>query len=170
MIECPLQLNSEHPLAKAIIEYAQIFRVENSPAWPDVQNFESITGHGVRATLCNKTVLIGNKSLMLNYGVSIPIEASDIMEDIQNLAMTGILVSINGELVGIISISDPLKDNAEEVISILRSMRIKTVMVTGDNWGTANAVSKELGIDDVIAEAKPDKKAEKIKELQVSLT
>ncbi|CAN6448203.1 unnamed protein product [Victoria cruziana] len=162
------ELNSEHPLAKAIIEYAQIFRVENSPAWPDVQNFESITGHGVRATLCNKTVLIGNKSLMLNCGVSIPIEASDIMEDIQNLAMTGILVSINGELVGIISISDPLKDNAEEVISILRSMRIKTVMVTGDNWGTANAVSKELGIDDVIAEAKPDKKAEKIKELQMS--
>ncbi|KAF3786475.1 putative copper-transporting ATPase [Nymphaea thermarum] len=168
-LESAHKLNSQHPLAKAIVEYAKLFREENGSAWPDVQNCESITGHGVKATLCDKTVLIGNKSLMLNSGVAIPIEASDIIQEIEKLAMTGIMVSINGELVGIIAISDPLKDNAQEVISILRSMGIRTIMVTGDNWGTANAVSKELGIDEVIAEAKPDEKAEKIKELQTYL-
>ncbi|TMW93039.1 hypothetical protein EJD97_012272 [Solanum chilense] len=161
------ELNSEHPLAKAIVEYAKKFREdEENPRWPEVQDFESITGHGVKAVVHNKTLIVGNKSLMLDQGVSIPVDADELLAEAEELAQTGILVSINGELSGVVSISDPVKPGAREVISLLKSMKVESKLVTGDNWGTANAIAMEVGISDVIAEAKPEDKAEKVKELQ----
>ncbi|XXG45303.1 hypothetical protein AAC387_Pa02g0419 [Persea americana] len=136
------EVNSEHPLAKAIVEYAKKIRVEDeSLVWPEARDFISIT-----------------------------VEADEILADTEAMAQTGILVSINGEVTGIISISDPLKPGAQDVISILESMKIKSIMVTGDNWGTANSIAKEVGIgtDNVFAEAKPEHKAEKVKDLQMS--
>lgn len=163
-------MNSEHPLAKAIVEYAKKFREEEETCvWPEARDFESITGHGVKAVVRNKEVMVGNKSLMLKMNISIPIEAEEILEETEQSAQTGILVSIDHELVGVIAISDPLKPGAQEVISILKSMKIKTIVVTGDNWGTANSIAKDVGIDIVIAEAKPEDKAEKVKELQVQI-
>lgn len=137
--------------------------------WPEAQDFISITGHGVKAVVNKKEIIVGNKSLMLDSGIQIPVEADEILADTEAMAQTGILVSINGEVTGIISISDPLKPGAQDVISILKSMKIKSIMVTGDNWGTANSIAKEIGIgtNDVFAEAKPEHKAEKVKELQV---
>jgi Cu+-exporting ATPase len=167
------EVNSEHPLAKAIVEYAKKFREdEENPSWPEVQDFGSITGHGVTATVRNKEIIVGNKSLMLKENIAIPVDAEDILAEAEGLAQTGILVSIDGEVTGVISISDPVKPSAQEVISILKSMKIKCIMVTGDNWGTANSIAMEVGIDvgkdSVIAEAKPEQKAEKVKELQAS--
>ncbi|KAK6137613.1 hypothetical protein DH2020_028639 [Rehmannia glutinosa] len=122
------EVNSEHPLAKAIVEHAKKFRQdEENPVWLEALDFESITGHGVKAVVQTKR-----------------------------------------ELVGIIAISDPLKPGAREVISFLKSMKVRSIVVTGDNWGTANAIAKEVGIDTVIAEAKPEHKAEKVKELQAA--
>lgn len=166
------QVNSEHPLAKAIVEYAKKFREdEENPSWPEVQCFVSITGHGVKATVRNKEIIVGNKSLMLKENIAIPVDAEDILAEAEGLAQTGILVSIDGEVAGVISISDPVKPSAQEVISILKSMKIKCIMVTGDNWGTANSIAMEAGIDvgtdTVIAEAKPEQKAERVKDLQV---
>ncbi|KAI7998285.1 putative copper-transporting ATPase HMA5 [Camellia lanceoleosa] len=92
-----------------------------------------------------------------------------MLAEIEGLAQTGILVAIDREVVGVIAISDPLKPGAGEVISILKSMKIKSIMVTGDNWGTANSIAKEVGIDTVIAEAKPEHKAEQVKDLQVAI-
>ncbi|KAI3822205.1 hypothetical protein L1987_09791 [Smallanthus sonchifolius] len=130
-------VNSEHPLAKAIVEYAKKFRGdEENPVWADAHNFESIT--------------------------------EEILAEVEELAQTGILVSIDGQLTGVLAISDPLKPGAREVISILKSMKVKSIVVTGDNRGTANSIAMEVGIDDVIAEAKPEDKAEKVKELQAS--
>jgi Cu+-exporting ATPase len=83
------------------------------------------------------------------------------------MAQTGILVSIDREVTGVLAISDPLKPGAHEVISILKSMKVRSIMVTGDNWGTAHSIAREVGIETVIAEAKPEHKAEKVKELQV---
>ncbi|CAN4127395.1 unnamed protein product [Withania somnifera] len=161
------ELNSEHPLAKAIVEYAKKFREdEENPRWPDVQDFESITGHGVKAAVNNKKVIVGNKSLMLEQGISVPVDANEILAEAEELAQTGILVSVDGILSGVVVISDPVKPGAREVISILKSMKVESMLVTGDNWGTANAIAMEVGISDVIAEAKPDDKAEKVKELQ----
>ncbi|KAM3321786.1 putative copper-transporting ATPase HMA5 isoform X1 [Capsicum chacoense] len=161
------ELNSEHPLAKAIVEYAKKFREdEENPRWPEVQNFESITGHGVKAVVHNKKLIVGNKSLMIDQGISVPLDADEILAEAEELAQTGILVSIDGVLSGVVAVSDPVKPGAREVISLLKSMKVESKLVTGDNWGTANAIAKEVGISDIIAEAKPENKAEKVKELQ----
>lgn len=121
----------------------------------------------MKAVVRNKEVLVGNKSLMVNHDVPISLDAEEVLAETEGLAQTGILVSIGRELVAIVAVSDPLKPGAREVISYLKSMKIKSIVVTGDNWGTANAIAKEVGIDTVIAEAKPQDKAEKVKEIQV---
>ena len=155
-------------MAKAIVEYAKNFREDGeNPVWPEARDFESITGHSVKAVVRNKEINVGNKSLMVDVKISIPIDAEEMLAEAEGMAQTGILVSIDGQLTGVIAISDPLKPSAREVISILKSMNVKSIMVTGDNWGTARSIAKEVGIDTVIAEAKPEYKAEKVKELQV---
>ncbi|CAL1375363.1 unnamed protein product [Linum trigynum] len=163
------EVNSEHPLGKAIVEYAKKFREdEENPAWPEARDFISITGHGVRASVRNKEIIVGNKSLMLDEKITIPIDAEEMLAETEERAQTGILVSIDKEVTGVLAISDPLKPGAQEVVSILRSMRIESIMVTGDNWGTANSIAREVGINNVVAEAKPEQKAEKVKELQAA--
>ncbi|KAL7160122.1 hypothetical protein ABFS83_01G072800 [Erythranthe nasuta] len=163
------EVNSEHPLAKAVVEHAKKFRQdEENPVWPEAKEFESITGHGVKALVRNREVLVGNKSLMVDRDINISLDAEEILAETEGLAQTGILVSIDKELVGILAISDPLKPGAKEVISFLKTMKIRSIVVTGDNWGTANSIAKEVGIDTVIAEAKPEHKAEKVKELQAA--
>jgi len=166
-VVCPSQVNSEHPLAKAVVEYAKKFKDEENPSWPEARDFVSITGHGVKATVRNKEIMVGNKGLMVEHNIAIPAVAEDLLAEAENMAQTGILVSINREVAGVLAISDPLKPGAQEVISILKSMKIRSIMVTGDNRGTANSIAREVGIEDVIAEAKPDQKADKVKNLQV---
>ncbi|KAD4384700.1 hypothetical protein E3N88_24868 [Mikania micrantha] len=119
------------------------------------------------AVIHNKEIIVGNKSLMLKKGIAISLDAEEILTEVEDLAQTGILVCIDSQLTGVVVISDPLKPGASEVISILRSMKVKSIMVTGDNWGTANSIAKVVGIDDVIAEANPEDKAEKVKALQL---
>ncbi|KAL5994347.1 putative copper-transporting ATPase hma5 [Asimina triloba] len=161
-------VNSEHPLAKATVEYAKKFQEEEIHVWPEAQDFISVTGQGVKANVRNKQVIVGNKSLMLDSGINVPVEADEILAETEAMAQTGILVSLDNELTGVIAISDPLKVGARDVISILKSMNVKSILVTGDNWGTANSIAKEVGIETVVAEAKPEQKAEKVKELQMS--
>ncbi|KAH1077755.1 hypothetical protein GYH30_053014 [Glycine max] len=162
------EVNSEHPLAKAIVEYAKKLRDDENPIWPEARDFVSIAGHGVKAMVRNKEILVGNKSLMEDQNVALPIDAEEMLAEAEAMAQTGIIVSINREVVGVLAVSDPLKPAAQEVISILKSMKIRSIMVTGDNWGTANSIAREVGIETVIAEAKPDQKAEKVKDLQAS--
>ncbi|KMT12094.1 hypothetical protein BVRB_5g100480 [Beta vulgaris subsp. vulgaris] len=161
------EINSEHPLAKAVVEYANKFgEDEENQTWPEARDFVAITGHGVKAIVRNQEILVGNKSLMFDQKVSIPAEAKELLAEAEDLAQTGILVSIDGTLAGVIAVSDPLKPSARDVISILKSMNVKSIVVTGDNKGTANSIAKQVGIETVIAEAKPEQKAEKVKELQ----
>ncbi|EXB37368.1 Putative copper-transporting ATPase 3 [Morus notabilis] len=163
------EVNSEHPLAKAIVKYGKkVKKDEENPVWPEAKNFVSITGHGVKALVKNKEIIVGNKSLMIEHNLAIPVEAEEALEEAEGMAQTGIVVSIDGEVAGVVAISDPLKPGAREAISILKSMKIKSIMVTGDNWGTAKSIAKEVGIETVIAEAKPEQKAEKVKDLQAS--
>ncbi|KAI9071140.1 hypothetical protein K1719_046890 [Acacia pycnantha] len=163
-----VEVNSEHPLAKAIVEYAKKFKDEENPAWPEARDFVSIPGHGVKAIVRNKEIIVGNKSLLADHNIAVPAEAEDILAEAEGMAQTGILVSINGEVAGVVAVSDPLKPGAQEVISILKSMNIKSIVVTGDNRGTANSIAREVGIDEVFAETKPEQKAEKVKELQAA--
>lgn len=162
------QVNSEHPLAKAIVNHAKEFRDDQeNPAWPQARDFLSITGNGVKATVKGREIMVGNKDLMSQHGVNIPEDAEEMLAEAEERAQTGILVSVNRELTGVLAVSDPLKPSARAAISVLKSMNIASIMVTGDNWGTANAIAREVGIDSVMAEAKPKQKAEKVKELQV---
>lgn len=149
------------------MEYARKFTLEEKYTWPAARDFVSITGHGVKAIVGNKELIVGNESLMQDSGIEIPDQASELLKEAEEMAQTGILVAMNQEIVGVIAISDPLKPGAQDVINILKSMDVRSIMVTGDNWGTAKAIAKEVGIDTIVAKAKPGDKAEKVKELQV---
>jgi Cu+-exporting ATPase len=150
------------------VEHAKKFYSEENHSWPEARDFLSVTGHGVKANISDKSVIVGNKSFMLSLGIDIPVEASEILMEEEDNAQTGIIVAMDEEVVGIIAVSDPIKPNAHEVISYLKSMKVECIMVTGDNWGTAKAIGREVGIENIMAEAKPEHKAEKVKELQVS--
>lgn len=150
------------------MEHAKKLHSEENHIWSEARDFISVPGHGVKANVNGKSVIVGNKSFMLSSGIDIPMEALEILAEEEEKAQTGIIVAMDQEVVGIISVSDPIKPNANEVISYLKSMNVESIMVTGDNWGTANAIGKEVGIENIIAEAKPKQKAEKVKELQVS--
>ncbi|KAL1158220.1 hypothetical protein V6Z11_A08G210300, partial [Gossypium hirsutum] len=166
-LDATTEANSEHPLAKAIIEYAKKFREdEENPAWLEARDFVSITGHGVKAIVRDKEIIVGNKSLMLENNIVIPVDAQDMLTETESMAQTGILVSIDGEVTGVLAISDPVKPGGQKVISILKSMNVRSIMVTGDNWGTASSIASQIGIETVVAETKPEQKAEKVKELQ----
>lgn len=162
------EANSEHPLAKAIVDYATSLRQETSNlSWlPEIDNFRAISGQGVSAEIQGKKVLVGNSQLMAGSGVDVPEVAVEYLQDVEKQARTGILVAIEKEVVGAIAISDPVKAEAPAVISILKSMGVQSIMVTGDNWGTAYAIAREVGIETVFAETQPQGKAEKVKELQ----
>ncbi|KAG2567917.1 hypothetical protein PVAP13_7NG278400 [Panicum virgatum] len=154
--------NSEHPLAKAIVEHAKKLHSEENHIWPEARDFISVPGHGVKANISDNILIVGNKSFMLSSSIDIPLEALEILTEEEEKAQTAIIVAMDQEVVGIISVSDPIKPNANDVISYLKSMNVESIMVTGDNWGTANAIGKEVGIEKIIAEAKPEQKAEKL--------
>ncbi|XP_010540786.1 PREDICTED: probable copper-transporting ATPase HMA5 [Tarenaya hassleriana] len=165
------EVNSEHPLAKAVVENAKQCLQgtgRENPSWPQAQDFESITGNGVKAIVNGREILVGNKKLMSDHSVLIPAEAEEFLTESEDRAQTGILVSVDRRIAGALAVSDPLKPGAREVVSILKSMGIRSIIITGDNWGIANQIGRDAGIETVIAEAKPDDKAQAIKDLQAN--
>lgn len=134
----------------------------------EVKDFEAHPGAGVSGKIGHRTVLVGNRRLMCSYGVPVDPEVENYVMENEQLARTCVLVAIDGKVAGAFSVTDPVKPEAACVIPFLRSMGISSIMVTGDNWATATAVRKEVGIDNVFAETDPLGKAEKIKELQVA--
>ena len=142
--------DSEHPLAQAVVGYAK----DNSIPLLEHSNFEAVTGMGIRCTVDGSEVLVGNTELMEANGV----ELRDI---------PGILVAIDGELAGSISVSDPIRDESPSAISSLKGMGIDVMMVTGDRKETAEAIAAEAGIAEVISGAKPQDKLDRVKKLQI---
>lgn len=165
------EVNSEHPLAKAIVEYARNLSDESSAHQHEVNDFEAIPGRGVRAVVDVKLIHVGNTKLMTEAQVPISEEVQYHLRETESMARTGVLVAIDKELVGVVSIADPVKPEAARVIEILKSMGVQSMMVTGDNWGTARAIAREVGIPDqsVRAESLPEDKARIVKEIQVRL-
>ncbi|KAL4326365.1 hypothetical protein GQ457_11G023690 [Hibiscus cannabinus] len=161
-----LVATTEHSLAKAIIEYAKKFREdEENPAWPEARDFISITCHGMKAIVRNMEVIVENMGLILDHSITTQADAEDMLTETEGMAQTVILVSIDGEVAGVLAISDPMKPGAHEVISILKSMDVRNIMVTGDNMGTASSIARQIGMEIVIVEAKPEQKVDKVKEL-----
>ncbi len=160
-ITSSVETNSEHPLAEAVVEASKEKNIELIP----IESFEAVSGHGVRALYQQKTVLLGNRKLMNDNEVNLGslIESS---EKLSKLGQTVIFVSVNGEAVGLLGISDPIKTDSKEAIQRLQESGIKVVMLTGDNRATAETVASLVGVDDFIAEVLPQDKAHEITKLQ----
>ncbi|EMK6929929.1 copper-translocating P-type ATPase [Vibrio alginolyticus] len=152
---------SEHPLAKAVCDYAKRHDAKDV----SLDKFENVRGRGIWATYQDKPLLIGSLQFMQAENVETSALKPAIDECAKN-AWTPVAVALNGELIGLIAIADPIKSDAKQALSALKSQGIKTVMLTGDNQHVANAIGQELGIDEVIAQVMPDEKAQHIEQLQ----
>ena len=152
---------SEHPLAKAVCDYAKRHDAKDV----SLDKFENVRGRGILATYQDKPLLIGSLQFMQAENVETSALKSAIDECAKN-AWTPVAVALNGELIGLIAIADPIKSDAKQALSALKSQGIKTVMLTGDSQHVANAIGQELGIDEVIAQVMPDEKAQHIEQLQ----
>lgn len=160
-IAASLEQNSEHPLAQAIIAKANDRTLPRSKS----ENFKAIVGHGVKASIDGKWVLLGNAKLMRTHNITMS-ELTQSSEQLAALGQTPMYLAIDNTLVGIISVADPIKAGTKSAIKQLQKMGLEVVMMTGDNQKTALAVAKQVGIANVRAEVLPKDKAEAVKKFQ----
>nr|WP_269496314.1 heavy metal translocating P-type ATPase [Castellaniella sp. S9] len=156
-----LDQGSEHPLADAIVSAAR----EQGLALATVDEFESGSGIGVRGYVENKRLALGNTALMLHEGVDVAI----LSEKADNLRMQGASVmylAANGDLLGLLAVSDPIKASTKEAVDELKAAGIRVIMATGDGVSTAKAVAQRLGIDEFHGEVKPADKLDLVTKLQ----
>lgn len=149
---------SEHLLGEAIVK-------KYSGEYFDVTDFEALSGLGLRATVNGKLVFIGNRELMNQNGIDEKV-TEKIGAPLSDEGKTVVYISIDGEFAGAIAIADVLKDDAAETVKLLNSLGVETVMLTGDNKKTANAIAKIAGIKTVFAEVLPRDKQNVIIDLQ----
>ncbi|RFU65241.1 heavy metal translocating P-type ATPase [Peribacillus glennii] len=152
---------SEHPLAEAIVEGIK----ERNISMTEAQEFEAIPGHGIRAIVENRVLLIGTRRLMKKYNISID-SATLKMERLEDNGKTAMLVAVDGVYMGIVAVADTVKETSREAIKRLKDAGLEVMMMTGDNQRTAQAIANELGIDRAIAEVLPEGKADEVKKLQ----
>lgn len=152
---------SEHPLAEAIINSAIDKGIEIS----EPKSFNSITGKGVQAKFNGNEILLGNRALFKDKNIDISL-IENSMQRLENEGKTVMIVSLNGSIIGLVAVADVLKENSKEVVKGLHKLGKRIIMITGDNKRTANAIARQLGIDEVFAEVLPSDKEQKIKELQ----
>ncbi len=152
---------SEHPLGEAIIKKAK----EEDLSFFYLKDFHAIPGHGIEATIDSKRILLGNLRLMEERKVVLN-GLLDRAEHLSNEGKTPMFLAVEGEAAGIIAVADTLKENSKEAVEALHRMGLEVVMLTGDNQRTAKAIAHQIGIDRVLAEVLPEKKAEEIKRLQ----
>ncbi len=156
-----LEKTSEHSLAIPIINKAQ----EMSVAASTVQDFQAVSGRGVQGTIDGKLVLLGNHAMMEESGIDLK-EFGKQMEQLQSEGKTVMALAADKRVVGLIAVIDRPKPSAREAIAELNRMGIEVVMITGDNQNTAQAIARQVGIDQVIANVLPQDKEKKIRELQ----
>lgn len=160
-----LEENSEHPLATAIMQKAKETAVMSTNP---VTSFKAIEGKGVTAIVDGKQAFVGNLKLLADYTIEKSLEQKMIA--LQDEAKTVVLVGVNQAVIGLLAIQDIPKETSQAAISALKKRGLKTVMLTGDNQRVAQAIAKEVGIDEVIAEVLPEDKANKVTEFQQSHT
>ncbi|AGF59215.1 Cu+-exporting ATPase [Clostridium saccharoperbutylacetonicum] len=153
---------SEHPLGEAIVKEAE----NRNLALKEIQEFNAIPGHGIEVKIDNKSILLGNKKLMIEQNINIEALAKD-SDRLADEGKTPMYVTINGSLKGIVAVADTVKANSKAAIEALHNMGIKVAMITGDNKKTADAIAKQVGIDIVLAEVLPEDKANEVKKLQI---
>ncbi len=161
-IAAALERASEHPLAAAVVQCARDRNLE----FPVVNEFESLTGHGVAGIVEGRTALIGNPSLMESRGIALD-SLREVAARLAEEAKTPLWIAIDGKLAGIIAVADTIKPASISAIRRMHSEGLRVVMLTGDNEHTARAIAREAGVDEVIAGVLPAGKVAAIKKLQL---
>ncbi|HSN40546.1 MAG TPA: heavy metal translocating P-type ATPase [Burkholderiales bacterium] len=156
-----LERASEHPLAQAIVKAAE----ERGMQLGQVEHFESVTGQGVHGTIAGRKVAVGSRRLMEAQG-TVPQSLAEKAEALRAQGKTALYAAIDGRVAAVIAVADPIKETTPEAIRTLTAEGVHVVMLSGDSRKTAEAVGKQLGIGEVIAEVLPDQKVEVIKKLQ----
>ena len=155
-----LEALSEHPLAKAVVDKGR----EQGVFPAGVEHFEALSGLGARGVVEGKEVLLGNRRLLEDEGISL----KNVGRDVDRLIASGrtsVYVAVEGELTGVILLADTLRESAKEAVSELKSMGLQVAMITGDRRETARAIADEVGIDRILAEVLPGDKAGEIRRL-----
>ena len=158
-----VESRSEHPIARAIVESA----VEGGIALPTMTDFDSVTGMGVRATVDGARVEVGADRFMRELGLDVGSFARTA-ERLGNEGKSPLYAAIDGRLAAIIAVADPIKSSTPAAIAALHQLGLKVAMITGDNARTAQAIAKQLGIDEVVAEVLPEGKVEAVRRLKAS--
>jgi Cu2+-exporting ATPase len=153
---------SSHPLATAILEEATRRHLS---ANDKAEGFENVSGHGLKAMINGKRVLVGNARFLKDEGVDLA-PVADGVERLMSAGRTLILLALDGKAAVAIGVSDPIKASAKRAVAELKKLGIETAMISGDNKVVAEAVGKAIGIDRVFAEVLPQDKAEHVKALQ----
>jgi len=152
---------SEHPLGEAVVRAANEMNLEIS----DVSEFNAIPGYGIEATVDGKRLILGNLRLVEGRKLSLN-DLDSEAERLRGQGKTAMFLGMDGEVIGVIAVADTLKPDAAEAVARLHRMGISVVMLTGDNQRTAEAIGREAGVDRVVAEVLPDRKAQEVKNLQ----
>ena len=160
-VAASVEAGSEHPLGKAIVKEA----AGRGLLLLEATDFEAIPGLGVQAQLDGKRVAVGNKALMERLGVGVQ-ELQAQGAELAESGKTPMFVALDDRILGIVGVADTLKPESAEVVSQLRQMGLKVVMVTGDNRPTAQAVASQAGIEEVVAEVLPQQKTQAVKDFQ----
>ena len=156
-----LEQSSEHPLARAVLDFVQ----EKKVSFRDVEGFDSVTGGGVKGKIGGQNSYLGKQKFIIELVGNVPEELQKKAATMQEKAQTVVWVAQEKQILGIIGISDPIKKSTPIAIQELHNLGLKVIMLTGDNQKTAQAIAKELNIDDVRAELEPKDKQDIIKEL-----
>ena len=156
-----IERNSEHPLAEAVVQYAQ----SQGVTLTDTQEFEAIAGSGVQGYISHKLVQIGTHRWMTELGITTKALEQN-WERLEYLGKTVVWLAIDGKIEGIMAIADAVKPSSVNAIHTLQKMGLEVVMLTGDNRRTAEVIAREVGIKRVMAEVRPDQKAAQIENLQ----
>lgn len=157
-----VETSSEHPLARSIVREAR----ERNISPVEAREFQSSTGGGVTADVDGNRITIGKAAFLESNGIALPPNLKDRANELQAGANTVVWVGSNDNAIGLIAISDPVKESTPEAIAALHKLGIRLVMATGDNEATARAVGKELGIDEIHAGLSPEEKIDLVKRLK----
>ncbi|MFA5770814.1 MAG: copper-translocating P-type ATPase [Patescibacteria group bacterium] len=161
-LDAAAEMKSGHPLSKAILEETEKRKIVIPT---QIEKFNSISGHGIEATVEGKHVLVGNLKLMKDRGV----DPSLLMNEIDRLLDEGktlMLIAIDGKMGGVVAVADPIKQTAKIAIEKMKELGLEVAMITGDNKKTAEAIGKELGINRIFSEVLPEEKSNYVKKLQ----
>ncbi|MCX6784985.1 MAG: heavy metal translocating P-type ATPase [Candidatus Komeilibacteria bacterium] len=163
LLAASLENHSEHSLAESIVKKAKAGQVNLLP----VSHFQAIPGAGVSGMIDDQSILFGTVKLMIDHSLTISNQVNEELLRLETAGKTAMLLAVAKQVVGIIAVADTIKPTSREAVEWLKKLNIESVMITGDNLRTAQAIAKEVGIERVIAGVLPAGKAEEIKKLQI---